>query len=168
VKRGGKWIGWLAQALAAIAIAIAVLAWVPGLFIPSGELDQSDRIRLLGEGAIRSTAIQLAGAAIVAIGILYTAGQLRISRETHYTERYAKAIDQLGHSRPIVRVGAMFALRRLAENSAFDGPVVVEVLRSYLRLESPRPTTPEPGPGRIPPDVQIALNILLEMKHRDA
>ncbi len=149
----------------AMALVISALVLVPHWLVPGGVLTGSDRIRLLGQSSIRSTILQLLGGLVVVVGIAYTAVQVKISRETHYTERYAKAIDQLGHPEKIVRVGGMFALRRLAANSAVDGPVVVEVLRSYLKVVSPRLLTssPPPGPGQISPDIQTALTLLIEL-----
>lgn len=154
---------WCVATALAIGAVLAILVWAPPLLIPDGSLDQGDRIRLLSESSIRSTVLQIAGAIVLVLGIIYTAGQVRISRETHYTERYSKAVDQLGSEEAIVRVGAMFALRRLAENSAVDGPVVVEVLRSYLRLKSARPRRATPQSAQIPPDVQVAIDVLLEL-----
>lgn len=154
----------------AMAVVIAALLLVPQWLVPDGDLTSSDRIRLLSQGSMRGTILQVLGGLIVGLGIAYTAVQVKISRETHYTERYAKAIDQLGHAEKIVRVGGMFALRRLAANSAVDGPVVVEVLRSYLKVASPRlhTSTPPPGPGRIEPDIQTALTLLIELRANGA
>lgn len=154
---------WVLLSVLGVAVAVGLLAWLPPELVPGGKLVESDEIRFVSEGSMRSAILQLAGGAILAIGIIYTAGQLRISRETHFTERYAKAVDQLGSDEKIVRVGAIFALRRLAANSAVDGPVVVEVLRSYLRLESARPPKTGPQAGTIAPDVQVALSVLVEL-----
>jgi hypothetical protein len=157
---------------ALIALSGVVLWWLlvrfPPLLVPAGKLDVSERARLLSESAIRSTVLQLIGGLVVIFGIVYTAAQFRVSRETHYTDRYTKAIDQLGHAEAVVRMGGIFALHRLALNSKIDRPTVTQVLNGYLRSIAALP----PGSG-VPPvstakthldsDVQAALAVLVEL-----
>jgi hypothetical protein len=49
------------------------------------------------------------------------------------TGRYTAAIEQLGSSKLDIRLGGVYALERIARDSARDHPVIVEVLTTFLR-----------------------------------
>jgi hypothetical protein len=153
-----------------VALLVAALVFGPPWFVPDGNLGASDRARLVAEGSLRTTILQLVAGVVVVLGLAYTALQVGISRETHYTDRYTKAIDQLGHEKAIVRVGGIHALKRLASNSTADRPMVMDVLGGYLRTESPAPTASKPPPStakaKLAPDIQTALTVLIGL-HAD-
>jgi hypothetical protein len=74
--------------------------------------------------ADRSRIIQL-GAGILAAGALvYTGLNFRLNREGHVTDRYTKAIEQLGSERLDVRLGAIYALERIMIDSGRDHPTI--------------------------------------------
>lgn len=53
--------------------------------------------------------------------------------ERRITDLYARAIDQLGHDRPAVRLGGMYALERLAQGNPSHRQTTVDVICAYLR-----------------------------------
>jgi len=64
-------------------------------------------------------------------------GTLRIAEEGHITDRFTKAVEQLGASqdgRPTieVRIGAIYALERISKDSPRDYWSVVDILAEYL------------------------------------
>ena len=70
------------------------------------------------------------------------------------TDRYTKAIEQLGSDKLDVRIGGIYALERVARDSARDHPTVMEVLTAFIREHSheqwPPPDHPrQPGTGTI-------------------
>ena len=81
------------------------------------------------------------------------------------TDRYTKAIEQLGSDKLDVRIGGIYALERIAWDSARDHPTVMEVLAAFIREHSREQWAP-PGPdgaepGRSPrPDVQAAITVV--------
>jgi uncharacterized protein YjbI with pentapeptide repeats len=86
--------------------------------------------------AIRSTLMQgFAGLAVLA-GLLFTWRQVRDTRQGQVTDRYTRAIDQLGQPGPELRVGAIYALERIARDSAADRRTIVEVLAAFVRLHA--------------------------------
>jgi hypothetical protein len=105
--------------------------------------------------------------------LVYTARNFTLSRRTvelseqgQVTDRYTKAIEQLGSGKLDVRIGGIYALERVALDSARDHPTVMEVLAAFIREHShersPVPGvvdtfTPEPT---IRPDVQAALTVI--------
>ena len=65
--------------------------------------------------------------------------QTEINRESHYTELFTKAVEQLGATRqdrePSIetRIGAIYALERLAKDSERDYGPIIETLAAYIR-----------------------------------
>lgn len=54
--------------------------------------------------------------------------------ERRITEQYNSAIEQLGHEKAAVRLGAIYSLERLAQEHPEHRQTVVDVFCSYLRL----------------------------------
>jgi uncharacterized protein YjbI with pentapeptide repeats len=58
------------------------------------------------------------------------------SEKKQVSERFSKAIDQLGSNELGVRVGGIFALEQIAQTSSDEYWVVMEVLTSYIKDQS--------------------------------
>lgn len=77
-----------------------------------------------------------------AIGIFFTWRNLRQERDKQITERFTRAIDQLGaedvhgNEKLEVRIGAMYALEQIAKESGNLRTPVIEVLSAYVRMNS--------------------------------
>lgn len=109
---------------------------------------------------------------VFVVGVFFTYRQLQTAREGQITERYTRAIDQLAHSELNVRVGAIYALERIARDSPVDRPTIAEVLTAFVRSHSPWPpklpgqyvaTAPlddVPDLAVRAPDVQTCLTVL--------
>ena len=66
--------------------------------------------------------------------------QLKLSEQGQFTDRYARALDQLDDQRAVaVRLGGLHALERIARDSPDDRQAIAEVLCAYART-APRPT----------------------------
>ncbi|MFI0355314.1 pentapeptide repeat-containing protein [Actinomadura sp. 9N407] len=76
----------------------------------------------------------LLGVMFTAGGLVYTARTLETAQQTQITDRYTKAVEQLGNreSRD-ARIGAIYALHRLAEDSDRDFVAISQVLSAYVR-----------------------------------
>jgi hypothetical protein len=98
--------------------------------------------------------------------------QLGVAEQGQITERYTRAIDQVGHNQLDVRIGGIYALERIARDSSADRATVGEVLTAFVRTLAPWPPS-LPGQyratvpiDRVPelqaraPDVQAALTVL--------
>ena len=103
------------------------------------------------KGSLHETAVDNArgrlltlGAGLFAAGALvFTARNFTLSRRTlelteqgQVTDRYTKAIEQLGSDKLDVRIGGIYALERVARDSARDHPTVMEVLTAFIREHS--------------------------------
>jgi hypothetical protein len=120
----------------------------------------------LVESALISAAATVVGiggtAAVAYMGFRFSRRTLDATRDGQIADRYTKAIDQLGSSEHDVRIGGIYALERIARDSARDHPTVMEVLTAFVREHShiasrqsrPDGAEPEQSP---PPDVQAAL-----------
>jgi hypothetical protein len=97
---------------------------------------------------------------------------LETTHEGQVTDRFTRAIDQLGHARLDVRLGGIYALERIARDSSGDRATIGEVLTAFIRSHAPwPPSLPgqylETAPiDRVPklqtraPDVQASLWVL--------
>ena len=62
-------------------------------------------------------------------------------------ELYAKAVEQLGHEKAPVRLGALYSLERLAEDKLERRQIIVDVICAYLRMPfSPSAPAIKPEP----------------------
>ena len=90
----------------------------------------------------------LAGLA-VAGGLVVTYRTYRQNRaeqdRTYERELYAKAVEQLGHEKAPVRLGALYSLERLAEDKPERRQIIVDVICAYLRMPF-SPTAPATKP----------------------
>lgn len=85
---------------------------------------------------------------------------LDAASRAQFGDRYTKAIKQLGSKELDVRIDGIYALERIARDSAKDHPAVIEVLTAFIRRHARRPPgskRPETWP---PPDVQTALTVV--------
>ncbi|MEV7095046.1 pentapeptide repeat-containing protein [Amycolatopsis sp. NPDC051045] len=72
--------------------------------------------------------------------------------ERRITELYAKSVEQLGSDKAPVRLGGLYALERLAQNTRSQRPTVVNVLCAYLRMPFEPATEgdpPKPSPDQV-------------------
>jgi hypothetical protein len=61
------------------------------------------------------------------------------ARQGQITDRYTAAVDQLGHADRNVRLGGIYALARIMDESQDDQPTIVEVLMAYVRDQARTP-----------------------------
>jgi hypothetical protein len=185
--------GWSLVALAVVAVLLGVLLVGPRLLYPplsdreldrQGVTDGRDRIELKREQGrlqndARATLLQaLAGGALL-LGAYFTWRQVQTGRQQvqlaeqgQITERFTRAIDQLGSEQLDVRLGGIYALERIARDSPGDRSTIGEVLTAYIRGQAPWPPrrdTQPPADAGIEtvtflrlraPDVQAALTVL--------
>ena len=122
----------------------------------------------------RSAVLQGLAGLLVVIGAVATWRQVHISREGQLTDRFSRAVDQLGSPNADVRIGALYALERIARNSPADREPIQYMLGAYIRTHSPWPVGVTGGPEhptatvdeQLPwmrvraPDIQAAMGVL--------
>jgi uncharacterized protein YjbI with pentapeptide repeats len=109
----------------------------------------------------RRTVLQFWGGLVVLLGLYFgwrriqaTDEANRIERERNVTDRFMKAIEQLGHDQPATQIGAVFALEGIAKDSPHLASTVAETLLAFLR-ERCRESRQKPLG-----EVQAALTVL--------
>jgi Pentapeptide repeats (8 copies) len=84
----------------------------------------------------------------------------QLTRQGQASERFTRAIDQLGSTRVETRIGGIYGLDQIAEQSPDSSGPVAEVLLAWLHSR-PRPRTAPHTPLRQhAPDMQAALSVL--------
>ena len=165
--RGNRW-------LAGIGAVVLGLAIVWALFVPIADWLAHHDVGSV-RGPLHETALDNArgrlltlGAGLLAAGaLIFTGRNFLLSREGQVTDRYTKAIEQLGSDKLDVRIGGIYALERIAHDSVRDHSTVMEVLTAFIREHSHEPWPPPDDPasrdrGRSTrPDVRAALTAVL-------
>jgi hypothetical protein len=147
-----------------LLIAYVVLKLAPDWFAETNGLDAKGRAD--ARQAVRTASLALLAGTVGVIGAVYTARTFSLNRAGQLTDRFTKAIEQLGHAQLDVRLGGIYALERIARDSREDHPQVVEVLTAYVREHAPKKLEREPElPGpffgwRQATDVQAVLTVL--------
>ena len=133
-----------------LALAAAWALLVPGADWLAHNDVGSARGALLqtARDAARGQLLTLGAGLLAAAALLFTARSFILSREGQVTDRYSKAIEQLGSDKLDVRIGGIYALERIARDSARDHPVVMEVLTAFIREHS-REKWSRPSPPRM-------------------
>lgn len=166
----------IAGAAAALVIAAAFI-WPITDLIAAHDVDRivgphrAAQLQTARE-AVRTQLLTLAAGVFVAGALWFTAQNFRLSRQGQVTDRYIRAIEQLGSDKLDVRIGAIYALERIARDSVTDQPTVMEVLAAFIREHSQEERPPpahepsadsERGPR---PDVQAAFNVIARRNPR--
>ncbi len=169
--------------MAAIAAAVLVLAIVVAigwaLFVPLADAlahhdvgSAKGSLLQTARDAARGRLLTLAAGVFAAGALAFTARTFYLSQRTfelteqgQVTDRYTKAIEQLGSDKLDVRIGGIYALERIARDSPRDHPTVMEVLTAFIREHSREPWPPTGPDGAEPerstrPDVQAALTVV--------
>ncbi len=125
-----------------------------------------------------STALDLVKVVISAFGVLATifAGvglyltyqntrqEQQLNTERLVTDRFAKAVEQLGSPDIDVRIGGIYSLERIAKDSPKDHWTIMEVLTAFVRNKSPLPKDWKPNSKQelqlVTTDVQSALTVI--------
>lgn len=176
-----------------MGVFLAVIFALPPLVVTAQLVpDAPKRVEL--QNSVRTTLVQGMGGLLLIAGAYFTWQQLRLgrlqlrqsldtstaqiqlSREGQTTEQFSRAVEQLGHEKPGVRVGAIYALEQIARASGRMRSPIHELLAAYVRAESvwlhhdpvtlTAIETDAPGGSELPllkiraPDVQAAITIL--------
>lgn len=122
----------------------------------------------------RSSILQVLAGLAVAGGAVATWRQVRISREGQITDRFTRAVDQLGNQDVNVRVGGLYALERIARDSVADRTAIQFLMGAFVRNNAKWPVAAPDGPQQPTepvddrsvtlraraPDVQVAMAAL--------
>jgi uncharacterized protein YjbI with pentapeptide repeats len=131
--------------IAVIATVTVVVKWAPQWLATTHGLSSSDRAAELGR--VRTSLLAILAGMIASVGAIYTARTFALNRQGQITERFTRAIDQLGHEQIDVSLGGIYALERIARESKVDHGPVMEILTGYVREHSPWPPRKQSSSG---------------------
>lgn len=159
-------------AAAGLAVLGAVFVVLPGVVVDhdlaGASVAAKDRLKAVND--VRTTLLQVIGGLVVLFGAYATWRQLRVSQdglratqEGYVTDRFSRAVDQLGSDKLDVRIGGLHALWRIAEQSDRDRDAIISIQAAYLRTHLPWP----PGGPQAPP-VDAPINDIAPLETRVA
>lgn len=144
----------------------------------AANLSAKDRIE--AEAQALQTLAQIVGGAFLFLTVFFTwrnvvaaEKTVAISQEGQVTDRFTKAIEQLGSDKLEMRLGGIYALERIARDSEKDYWPIVEILTTYVRENAPweeqdeeeQNSFDDPKPRA---DIQAILTVLGRRVHRYA
>ncbi|MEC4019823.1 pentapeptide repeat-containing protein [Streptomyces sp. H27-D2] len=87
--------------------------------------------------------------------------ELRIAAQGQITNRFNAAIGNLGSKTLDLRLGGIYALQRIMQDSSRDHPAVVSVLSAFVRERASIPVHDTEQSETVPPtDIQAAMTVL--------
>ena len=93
-----------------------------------------------------------------------TEKRVSIAHAGHLTERLTRAVTQLGDDNMTIRLGGIYALERLAQDSDTDHARVMDVLTAYVRENAPSHAQDAPQAANTPnkptTDIQAILTVI--------
>src|SRR5215218_6058519 len=153
-----------ARVLGALALFAAVVGMLVWYIAPSGAAEK--------QALVVTVAQILAGTALLS-GLYFTWRTLQVNREGQITERFTRAIDQLGKVEDgqklfEIRLGGIYALERIARESEEDYWPIMEILTAYVRknasLLSEKESREEGADKQVrpapDPDIQAIMTVL--------
>jgi hypothetical protein len=155
-------IAWAVICLFIVTIALAALVlWILPVFLtqhPSNGTTAAERLKATNDVRAPLVAFMVA---IGAVGTLwFTARTYALNREGHVTDRYSKALGQLGDNVSWVRIGGVYALERIGKDSPNERSSIIYVLGAFIRERSKelrdRPDVP-------PQDVKAGLQVVARL-----
>ena len=163
------WVAIIAGAAAIVGISIAFLGPISDVLAHHDVAGLPAKKRpeqlLLELNTVRGMFLKI-GAGLFALGaFVYTARNFTLSRRAHelssqgqLTDRYTKAIDQLGSEEVDVRIGGIYALERIAADSVRDHGVIMEVLTAFVRRKAEH--NGSHSTGRPAADIRAAMSVI--------
>ena len=126
-RRATRVVGVVVLGAVVVSILFLLLNWYVAPTKPS---DRKDLVLALA---------QILGGTALLSGLYFTWRTLQVNREGQITERFTRAIDQLGKTDDEgnklfeIRLGGVYALERIARESEEDHWPIMEVLTAYVR-----------------------------------
>jgi uncharacterized protein YjbI with pentapeptide repeats len=149
-------------------VSLVLLFFVAPRMVPDYGLSSKDMLEALNSTRTvllsGLTAIGLVtGAAGTVFTLGYTAESIKLTNESikvtqdgQVTGRYTAAINQLAAERPEVKLGGIYALGRVMNDSPSDQRTVQKVLSAYIRSNAPNEETSTAPPS----DIAAALDVI--------
>lgn len=162
-RRAVWWTGGIVLAVLVIGILWKVPQWQVESYSGLTSSEWFDRVN-----EARKTIATILGGIVVLAGAYFTWRNIKLVQEGQITDRFTKAIEQLGavndkgEKKLEVRLGGIYALERIAKDSERDHWPIMEVLCTYVRENAPlKPKEGTQENQKAPAaDIQAILTVL--------
>jgi len=154
----------------------------------SGDLSASEKLMLEKdllnlENTYRLTISQIIGGAVVVLSLYFSLENLNnsqksleLSQQGQLTDRFTKAVNQLGDKNTDINMGGIFALQRIANESEKDHWPIMEILTAYVRRTMNKNLQYLPTDGQVNyqdglkyykprSDIQAVMTVLSKRNH---
>ncbi len=113
---------------------------IPGLFAREDKDSRTFAIDVVKTiiSALGLIATLLAGIGLI-VNYFNSQAEMQLTQQRLITERFSKAVEQIGSGKEEVVIGGIYSLERIAKDSPKDQWTIMEVLTSYIRKNSPFP-----------------------------
>jgi hypothetical protein len=166
-------------AIVLLLVTVAMIFLLPRYLVSRKlTMDGIERRKLQNE--VARTAIETLGGAFLFVAAIFTwqqvqnssaqlknsQDQLEVARQGQITERFTQAISQLASDQVSSRIGAIYALERIAGDSPRDHGAIIDVLSAFLRerarvrLDAPQISTREARSFFPAADIQAAATVI--------
>jgi anion-transporting ArsA/GET3 family ATPase len=117
---------------------------IPGLFAREDKDSRTFAIDVVKTiiSALGLIATLLAGIGLI-VNYFNSQAEMQLTQQRLITERFSKAVEQIGNNKEEVVIGGIYSLERIAKDSPKDQWTIMEVLTSYIRKNSPIPSNIE-------------------------
>ncbi len=114
---------------------------IPGLFAREDKDSRTFAIEVVKTiiSALGLIATLLAGIGLI-VNYFNSQAEMQLTQQRLITERFSKAVEQIGSGKEEVVIGGIYSLERIAKDSPKDQWTIMEVLTSYIRKNSPIPS----------------------------
>jgi uncharacterized protein YjbI with pentapeptide repeats len=154
----------LTSVIISITLLLLLLIVIPYLQVDYRGINNATQEATL-ENQYRATFAQILGGVAIGIGLYYTWRRIAIAEEDlkatqknleviqegQITERFTRAIEQLGNEKLEIRLGGIYALERIANESEKDYWPIMEILTAYVRKNS--------HPNMVKTQINVSLDI---------
>lgn len=155
-----EWAVPLALVIATVLIITIIIPTGIDIYQSWGNIEAKERAKT-GIELIQLVATIVGGIAIF-WNIIIARRQLVATQEQNITDRFSRAVEQLGHDEASVRIGGIYALERISQDSSRDYWSIMEILSAFVRDQRGLP--PQGGiaesPIQLGRDVQAAITVL--------
>jgi uncharacterized protein YjbI with pentapeptide repeats len=134
-------------AVVVILLLVLIIWYLPKFYVQSlpneaGKTFDRENAKLKLEDDTRKTFAQIVGGAVLLGGLVFTFNTFRLQQEGQFTDRFTKAVTQIGDDKLEVRLGGLYALERIAKDSPKDHWTVMEILSAYVREKAKKKEEP--------------------------
>jgi hypothetical protein len=158
MRRAARILVWTVVAATVLGLIAAVVWPLPEILTNrlSVGVEPADRLNAVND--VRATLVGLLAGIAAFASITLGLRTYRLTRSGQFTDRYSRAVQQLGSDQLSVRLGGIYALERLAQDSSFDRHAVTEVLGALIRGSIP--VAERGGDPTAAADAQAAVKVL--------